>query len=104
MKRILMLMGILILVVSLIACGNATNNTSDVAATNTENVEEEAVEETTEETTEAVESETSEEETEEELAVGKRIPNYELKTLDGETVSLHDYDGKIILLNFWATW
>jgi cytochrome oxidase Cu insertion factor (SCO1/SenC/PrrC family) len=99
MKRVLMLVGILILVVSLIACGNAADTEEVVAETNTENVEEEVVENTEE----PVVSE-EDDDSEPELAVGKRIPNYELKTLEGETVSLHDYDGKIILLNFWATW
>lgn len=31
-------------------------------------------------------------------------PNFELTTLDGETVSLHDYRGKKVFINFWATW
>jgi thiol-disulfide isomerase/thioredoxin len=26
------------------------------------------------------------------------------RTLDGETFSLADYSGKVVLLNFWATW
>ena len=33
-----------------------------------------------------------------------RAPNVALETLDGETVSLADYDGQVILVNFWATW
>ncbi len=31
-------------------------------------------------------------------------PNFELKNLNGKTVSLKDYRGKFILLNFMATW
>jgi peroxiredoxin len=27
-----------------------------------------------------------------------------LKSLDGQTVSLSDYRGRVVLLNFWATW
>ena len=27
-----------------------------------------------------------------------------MKTLDGKKISLADYNGKYILLNFWATW
>lgn len=30
--------------------------------------------------------------------------NLELTTLDGETAHLHDYEGQLIILNFWATW
>lgn len=35
---------------------------------------------------------------------GKPAPAFTLKTLDGKTVSLADYQGKAILVNFWATW
>jgi len=31
-------------------------------------------------------------------------PAFELKNLKGRTVRLSDYTGKIVLLNFWATW
>lgn len=104
MKKVLILLGIMALSFALIACGNADVN-------NTDNASDEVVENTASETnttennteTEATESDTSTGD-EEVLAVDKRVPNYELTTLDGETVSLHDYDGKIILLNFWATW
>lgn len=30
--------------------------------------------------------------------------NFQLEDLEGKTVSLRDFRGKIILLNFWATW
>ncbi|HLU10947.1 MAG TPA: TlpA disulfide reductase family protein [Oceanobacillus sp.] len=32
------------------------------------------------------------------------ILDFELTTLDGQTVSLSDYAGRIVFLNFWATW
>ena len=31
-------------------------------------------------------------------------PDFLLKDLDGTTIRLHDLRGKIVLLNFWATW
>lgn len=37
------------------------------------------------------------------LAVGNRAPNFETTTLDGETVSLSDFRGQTVLLNFWFT-
>lgn len=39
-----------------------------------------------------------------EIAIGKESPNFTLKNLDGKEVSLSDYRGKIVLINFWATW
>ena len=31
-------------------------------------------------------------------------PQFALKDLNGKTVRLSDYKGKVVLLNFWATW
>lgn len=38
------------------------------------------------------------------LKVGAKAPDFELKTLTGETVKLSDLKGKKVMLNFWATW
>lgn len=35
---------------------------------------------------------------------GLKAPDFELKTLTGETVKLSSLKGKKIMLNFWATW
>ena len=35
---------------------------------------------------------------------GKVAPGFTLTTLDGKKVSLADYKGKPVLVNFWATW
>jgi peroxiredoxin len=35
---------------------------------------------------------------------GKRAPEFTLKTVEGKKVSLADYKGKAVLINFWATW
>jgi len=37
-------------------------------------------------------------------SVGSRAPDFRLMDLDGKAVSLSDYQGKVVLLNFWATW
>lgn len=36
--------------------------------------------------------------------VGSPAPAFQLKDLEGNTVSLEDLKGKIVMLDFWATW
>lgn len=38
------------------------------------------------------------------LSKGKKAPDFELETLDGETVNLSDFRGEKVMVNFWATW
>ncbi len=38
------------------------------------------------------------------LGIGDQAPDFEIRTLSGETVRLADYRGKYVLLDFWATW
>lgn len=38
------------------------------------------------------------------LKTGTKAPDFSLQTLDGENVKLSDYEGKKVVLNFWATW
>jgi peroxiredoxin len=37
-------------------------------------------------------------------AVGQATPGFTLKDADGQTVRPADYQGKVVLLDFWATW
>lgn len=39
-----------------------------------------------------------------ELKEGQRGPRLALPTLDGRRVTLEDHAGKLVVLNFWATW
>lgn len=39
-----------------------------------------------------------------EVAVGSPAPDFTVRTLDGERVSLSDLKGKTVVLNMWATW
>lgn len=36
--------------------------------------------------------------------INSRAPDFTLKDLNGKTVSLSAFKGKVVLLNFWATW
>jgi len=38
------------------------------------------------------------------LAVGKVAPDFALTDLDEKPIRLSDYRGKVVFLNFWATW
>lgn len=34
----------------------------------------------------------------------KKAPDFSLKTADGKTLTLSELKGKVVLVNFWATW
>ncbi|MCB9437553.1 MAG: redoxin domain-containing protein [Anaerolineales bacterium] len=38
------------------------------------------------------------------LSVGNRAPDFTIETLNGDIVSLKDFEGQAVLVNFWATW
>ena len=38
------------------------------------------------------------------ITVGDQVPNFTLTTFDGETIQLEDLQGKVVVLNFWASW
>jgi thiol-disulfide isomerase/thioredoxin/outer membrane lipoprotein-sorting protein len=48
--------------------------------------------------------EQDEEEPKPPVPLGKRAPNFTVKTLAGEKRSLTDFRGKVVLIDFWATW
>ena len=37
-------------------------------------------------------------------AAGRIAPDFTRQTLDGKPIRLASYKGKVVLLNFWATW
>jgi len=37
-------------------------------------------------------------------ARSETAPDWSLKDLDGKAINLSDFKGKIVILNFWATW
>jgi len=38
------------------------------------------------------------------LAAGTKFPDFNEKDVDGKPLSLADYKGKVVLIDFWATW
>ena len=38
------------------------------------------------------------------LAVGSKFPDFAEKDLDGKPLSIANYKGKVVLVDFWATW
>jgi peroxiredoxin len=38
------------------------------------------------------------------VSVGDKAPNFSITTEKGRTVSVSDFGGKVLVLNFWATW
>jgi thiol-disulfide isomerase/thioredoxin len=40
----------------------------------------------------------------EELGIGRKAPGFKLMDLRGREVSLDQYKGRIVMLDFWATW
>lgn len=37
-------------------------------------------------------------------AGGDQAPSFEAVALTGDTINLSDYEGQVVMLNFWATW
>ncbi len=38
------------------------------------------------------------------IAVGETVPGFSFTTFDGEALNTNQYTGKVILVNFWASW
>lgn len=38
------------------------------------------------------------------VQVGQKVPTFDLTTFDGKSVSTADLQGKVIVVNFWASW
>jgi cytochrome c biogenesis protein CcmG, thiol:disulfide interchange protein DsbE len=38
------------------------------------------------------------------LSIDKPAPDFQVTTFDGQKLSLADFQGQVVVLNFWATW
>ena len=102
-KQIIVIIGIVVIAGGILFSMNYRNSSVNIdenAKHNTENIEKD----TSNEEVGSGEAEDIVEEDDGDLAIGKLAPNFTLKNLEGKEVSLSDYKGKIVILNFWATW
>jgi cytochrome c biogenesis protein CcmG/thiol:disulfide interchange protein DsbE len=61
-------------------------------------------EEPSEEAESSATTETAEEGAQSHDILGKPAPNFRLESVDGGKVSLSDFKGKVVVLDFWAVW
>ena len=38
------------------------------------------------------------------IAIGQKAPGFSLTTFDGQTLETKEYSGKVLVINFWASW
>ena len=38
------------------------------------------------------------------VKAGDRAPDFSIQADNGKTITAHDFGGKLLILNFWATW
>jgi cytochrome c biogenesis protein CcmG/thiol:disulfide interchange protein DsbE len=38
------------------------------------------------------------------VTIGEKVPNFTLTTFEGEQISLEQLKGKVVVVNFWASW
>ncbi len=38
------------------------------------------------------------------VQIGQKVPSFELSTFDGEKINTEDLIGKVVVINFWASW
>lgn len=100
MKKSVLIILMMILALALYSCSSTEAETINV-----EVVENTVTEVETKEVMAAEEVvEVSDDNSNQTLEKGKVVPDYDMYDLDGNLVKLSDYRGKIVMLNFWATW
>lgn len=97
MSNVRRLVGLVVIMMSILLLATACNATPQVDENNTESS-------TVAETPQNTESSSAAPTDTTEAYEPYYIEDFELKSLDGSVTSLHAYKGKMIVLNFWATW
>lgn len=101
---------ILILMLVLVGCDSSkqteNNNVNTEITENTDSVESAENTEAAEDTDDIEATESASEETQKVkvLEKGDKAPDFTVKLVNGEVLSMSDLSDKIVLLNFWATW
>ena len=108
-KKVLAIMiAVIVLTLGIVLAISYKDTSKDQVNTKEEKEQVQDRQETEETEEKETSKETKKEEVEEveevDIAIGELAPDFTLKNLDGEEVSLSDYKGKIVLINFWATW
>ena len=89
MKKKIGLFIVSMLSLTLILSGCSTGKSSDKAPVETE---------------EQIEVKAENEEVKEGIFTGDKIYDFTLEDIDGNEISISDYKGKVLMLNFWASW
>lgn len=100
---------IMILLVSIIVTGCGVNNDNDTKVPETiieaeEDGSDEEINEDIDQDKDKEEDSTGDISKEASIDIGLQAPDFSLTNIYGDEVSLSDYRGKIVLVNFWATW
>lgn len=110
MKFKLLLTMVLASLVIMVGCSNNNNtlvnkNLNDEVALTENNVNNtNSNSEPVESTEDLSAEETIEDPSEMTIGSGYKIPDFKMPTLEGEIIQPSDYEGKIVVLNFWASW
>lgn len=111
MKRLLIIFLIAILTITLISgCGRNEEEQEEIITEEEESISEENEPIDINEEEESVEQEKEEKEEIEESEIkvgvfpGDRAYDFTLEDREGNEVSLSDYKGKVVFVNFWASW
>ncbi|MFI3265301.1 MAG: TlpA disulfide reductase family protein [Rikenellaceae bacterium] len=89
-KKLLMLLGLVVVVGAIVLFLPSSTEAEEITT------EEVAVDEEAEKAAKLAESNL--------ILVGDDAPNFSVEMTNGETVTMESLRGKVVLLNFWATW